>query len=83
MTISEIMAREIADEERKQNERQDAKPKCPGSALVKWGCVAGGFLAVATMLLLIWCCISDTPHRRGVSGGSEFQRTVRGCVPAK
>ena len=87
MNINEIIERDIADEERRQAAKQAAQAEalpigCPGAGLVKWGCFAGGVLAVATMLLLIWCIVSDTPHRRNIPGVSELQRTVRGCVPA-
>lgn len=86
MTINDIMLRDIMEAERKESEREEAAAKTrqarrPGEALVKWATVAGGVLAVATILFLAWCIISDTPHRRGIFGGNES--TGRECAPAK
>ena len=80
MTINDIMMRDLMEEERKQQER-DAKraekraQAKPGASLLKWGCIAGGVLAVATALFLAWCVFSDTPHRTTIWTGRE-------CVPA-
>lgn len=62
MTINEIMLREMFDAEKEEREAAVAGAR-QGSALVKWGCVAGGVLAVATILFLAWCLFSETPHR--------------------
>ena len=62
MTINEIMLREMFDAEKEEREAAVAGAR-QGSALVKWGCVAGGMLAVATALFLVWCLLSDAPHR--------------------
>ena len=84
MTINDIMLRDIAEAERKEREREaatEARQARTGTRLVKWATVAGGILAVATILFLAWCIISDTPHRRGIFGGNES--TGRECAPAK
>ena len=81
MTINEIMMRDLMEEERKQREREEAaeaRQAKSGTDIVRAATIAGGVLAVATMLLLIWCIISDTPHRRG----NNSQTTERECATA-
>lgn len=86
MTINEIMLRDLQEAERKERERleaAEARQARTGAALVKWATVAGGILAVATILFLAWCIISDTPHRRGFFGGNESTTTERECAPVE
>jgi hypothetical protein len=85
MTINDIMLRDIMEADKKQREREEAakaRQARPGEAIVKWSIVAGGFLAVATLLFLALCCASCTLHRRGVFGGSESQQAERVCDKA-
>ena len=83
MTINDIMLRDIMEAEKKEREEQrEARQTRPGEAIVRWACVAGGVLAVATILFLAWCVLSDTPHRRGIFGGNESRQGSE-CAPAK
>ena len=89
MTINDIILRDIMEEEKKERareEQREARKTRRGEAIVRWACIAGGVLAggglaVATILFLAWCIISDTPHRRGIFDGNE-SRTERECAPA-
>lgn len=84
MNIEDIMLRDIAEaerEQRKREERRAVQNTRHGEAIVKWACLAGGVLSVVVILFLVWCAISDTPHRRGFFGGTE-SRTERECAPA-
>ena len=88
MTTNDIMLRDIMEADKKEREREAAaeqkrQARRPGEALVKWATVAGGILAVATILFLAWCIISDTPHRRGFFGGNESTTTERECAPVE
>lgn len=85
MTINDIMLRDIMEADAKEREREEqnrARQTRHGDALIKWACIAGGVLAVATILFLAWCVFSDTPHRRGNFGGNESRQGSE-CAPAK
>ncbi len=88
MTINDIMLRDIAEAERKEREREEAKADWRRDMTTKrdrrrWNVLecAAFLLAIATLAFLAWCLISDTPHRRGIFGGNES--AGRECVPAK
>jgi len=66
MTINEIMLREIFDAEKEEREAE-RKGAERGATIVKWACAAGVVLAVATLALLAWCCISDAAHVFNIS----------------
>jgi cell division protein FtsL len=85
MTINDIMLRDIMEAEKKEQEREAAaaeRKAKTGDALVKWAERVFVVLAVATILFLIWCIVSDTPHRRGGFGRHEVS-AERGCDPSK
>ena len=70
MTINEVMLRDMmeAEKQERENERlRDERGARHGSAIVKWGCVAGGVLAAAAIALLVWCCVSDAAHVFNIS----------------
>ena len=84
MTINDIMLRDIMEAEKKEREREEqreARQTRRGEAIVRWACIAGGVLAVATILFLAWCVLSDTPHRWRIFGGNE-SRPERECATA-
>lgn len=92
MTINDIMLREIAEAEKAEREkRYEAELKQYDREIVRrlWRRrfyatikAASVVLALATLMLIAWCVVSDTPHRRGFFGGTE-SRTVRECAPTK
>ena len=83
MTINDIMLRDIMEAERKQAEadrKADERKIRSGERIVKWATWGFSALAVATILFLIWCIVSDTPHKRGLF---REVSTERGCDPSK
>lgn len=66
MTINDIMLRDMMDAERQQRreeEQKDAAGIRRGRALVRVASVCFGVLAVALLVFLAWCIVSDAPHR--------------------
>lgn len=85
MTINDIMLRDIMEAERKEAEEQAKAEKREtrnGEKIVKWAERGFAVLAVVMILFLIWCIVSDTPHRCGLFGDREIS-TERGCDPSK
>jgi len=66
MTINDIMLRDMYDAEK---EEREAERTCVrrSATVVKLCCMAGAVLAVATLALLAWCCMSDAAHVFNIS----------------
>ena len=74
MTITDIMIRDMAEAERQQKHEDEMREydrkvrfrlwRRRFHAAIAW---AGVALAVATLALLVWCCVSDAPHVFNIS----------------
>ena len=69
MTINEIMMRDMAEADCMQKREEEMREydrkvrfrlwRRRFHAAIAW---AGAMLAVATLALLVWCCVSDVAH---------------------
>ncbi len=66
MTINDIMLRDMYDAEREEREAERTGARRSAIA-VKLCCMAGAVLAVATLALLVWCCVCDAAHVFNIS----------------